>query len=161
MHKEVVELEQTDLAEYPIWFFTADGPEGDEMTVVPETASRTRPAHAPLIVRCTFATNNGRFLSGYVYHYSLDDSGPDSRKPVLWTDGEVIEVWHGILDPVAAGTARKIFALLPDFSWPIRYVSDVPVEDSLLTGEVAGVYWIDSAGVTNCGRAGDVMPFTE
>jgi hypothetical protein len=150
IRKQDYELNLLDLRQFPVWEYALDEEQDkgqDERTVRPYLASSSVDPHkAYLIVRASFHLIDNTQMVGYIRPVRL--SGPKFMAPVVPVDmnpvivtekGQVV-FWYGASKPDSEEISQNYHLLKkkPSNVFPIRFVSDVEVMDSIAEGTLEG-----------------------
>jgi hypothetical protein len=153
--KQDYDLALDDLAQYPAWEYALDeeGHEGqDERTVRPCFASPPLDQNrAYLIVRASFYLADGTQMTGCIKPLELNDASllkpliPADMDPMIITQQGRVAFWYGASQPDPKEISRS-YAILNKSPWevfPIRFVSDVEVLNSIANGIIEGFLYCD------------------
>ncbi len=155
IRKQDYDLALDDLAQFPAWEYALDEEayEGqDERTVRPHFASPPfDPSQAYLIVRASFYLADGTQMTGYITPLALGIAGmlstliPADLNPIIITQHGRITFWYGASQPDSEEISRN-YAILNKSSgevFPIRFASDVKVQNSIADGVIEGFLYCD------------------
>ncbi len=144
IRKQVYELTQEDLAQFPVWEFALDeeSEEGqDEATVRPyKTHGNLDPSEGMFVVRAWFTLPDGATIPGYLTPPTGSDAGLGTIQPVMVTPQGQVPFWCGIMTPRHHRLARFYQSLGRDAAsvFPLRFESDVDLSSGQVCGSVPG-----------------------
>jgi hypothetical protein len=140
IRKQVYELTEDDLTEFPVWEFALDEEDEDgqdEATVRPSQAPLPLdPREARYIVRAKFSLADGTRHIGYLTPgHASDDLG--SVQPLLITRQGHVIFWMGAVPSDTAPLYQKLGKNAAQ-TFPIAFKSDVPLLDGVIFGSIPG-----------------------
>jgi hypothetical protein len=140
VRKQVNELTEDDLVEFPVWEFALDeeGEDGqDEATVRPSQAPLPLdPKEAHYIVRAKFTLADGTRHIGYLTPaHAVDDLG--AIQPLIVTPQGSVSFWMGAARSETAPHYQKLGKTAAQ-TFPIAFKSDVPVLGGVVFGSIPG-----------------------
>ena len=140
IRKQVYELSEDDLMEFPVWEFALDeeDEEGqDEATVRPSSAPLPlNTSEARFIVRAKFALADGTQHMGYLTPgHAADDLG--SVQPLIITPKGHVIFWMGAIRGDTAPLYQKLGKTSAQ-TFPVLFKSDVPLVGGVVFGSIPG-----------------------
>jgi hypothetical protein len=140
VRKQVYDLTEDDLTEFPVWELALDEEDEDG-----QDEATVRPSQAPLpldasegryLVRAKFSLADGTRHIGYLTPgHASDDLG--SVQPLLITPQGQVNFWMGAVHGDTAPLYQKLGRTAAQ-TFPITFKSDVPLLDGVIFGSIPG-----------------------
>jgi hypothetical protein len=152
IRKQIYELTQTDLIQYPIWEYALDeeGYEGqDEKTVRPYIGSLLfDPSKIYSIVRASYFLADGTQLKGYIKPIGdknrlLSPALPYDYAPSIVTEDKQLHLCCGSFQPTTdkVNEFYKSLGKKSEDVFPLKFSSDIKVYGQVIEGEVDGLMY--------------------
>jgi hypothetical protein len=142
IRKQVYELTDKDLANYPVWEFALDEEtvEGqDEATVRPYSADGAiDPSHGMFIVLAEFILADGTIMKGYLTPQVKGFEQVGFIQPIIVTPTGQVSFWFGSMTPSPEQLAIAYRALGKKSGqvFPVKYRSLIPITRGEISGTI-------------------------
>lgn len=147
--RQVQDLTAADVRAHPAWWFPPEdghltGP--DVCTVMPIDAGQADATGAcefpdgRFLLHAVFTLADGTTLDGHVSYAPGDPADVESQEPTICCDRGQVPLWHGMIVPDAAFTARMLTLLgrPRDAVFPVRWRATLHPTGREIEGEAAG-----------------------
>jgi hypothetical protein len=144
IRKQIYDLTEQDLGEYPVWEFALDeeGLEGqDEATVRPMLFQGSLdPDGETFIVRSNFTLTDGTSFSGHLTMHPFETSDLGFVQPSIVTRGGQVQFWCGTIAPSSEQLAKfyKLLERIPSQVFPLKFESNAPLNSKPIRGTLEG-----------------------
>ena len=152
--KSILDIDEADLDFCPVWEIIPDSErlEGeDDLFFKAALESTNDPQAGEQIFRTIFTTATKEIFKGYIHPYAVEvDADIKLIRPVVFGDGGIVSIWHGIRQPNSEKLKKyteRLRAKNLKESFPIYYETSVEASDKKYSGSIKGFGYFDKNGI--------------